>query len=76
MLFHRGLVREVGTQLNKAPATKGEIFDQLNLNPNVKTVGIFPHIFWDATFVGAKTCLRTMKSELWKRSKRHVRMPM
>lgn len=41
---------EVGTQVNKKAVEKDAIVLQLGLDPSRKTVGIFPHIFWDATF--------------------------
>lgn len=41
---------EVGTQFNKKAVDKTEIVCQLGLDPSRKTVVIFPHIFWDATF--------------------------
>ncbi len=41
---------EVGTQFNKKNFSKKEFFKKFNLNPKYKTVVIFSHIFWDATF--------------------------
>jgi hypothetical protein len=41
---------EVGTQLNKKTLRKDEIYKILDLNIKKRTVIIFPHIFWDATF--------------------------
>jgi Capsule polysaccharide biosynthesis protein len=41
---------EVGTQFNKKAVDKAVLVRQLGLDPVRKTVAIFPHIFWDATF--------------------------
>lgn len=41
---------EVGTQFNKKAVDKTALVCQLGLDPSRKTVVIFPHIFWDATF--------------------------
>ncbi len=41
---------EVGTQFNKKAVAKDALVRQLGLDPSRKTAGIFPHIFWDATF--------------------------
>lgn len=41
---------EVGTQFNKKAVDKAALVRQLGLDPSRKTVVIFPHIFWDATF--------------------------
>ncbi len=41
---------EVGTQFNKKAVDKTALVRQLGLDPSRKTVVIFPHIFWDATF--------------------------
>jgi len=41
---------EVGTQFNKRKFSKKEFFKKYKLNPKYKTVVIFSHIFWDATF--------------------------
>lgn len=41
---------EVGTQFNKKAVDKEALIRQLRLDPGRKTVVIFPHIFWDATF--------------------------
>ncbi len=41
---------EVGTQFNKKAVDKAALVRQMDLDPSRKTVVIFPHIFWDATF--------------------------
>ena len=41
---------EVGTQFNKNVYSKQELFSMMHLDAGKKTVVIFPHIFWDATF--------------------------
>lgn len=49
--YHSGdWFSEVGTQFNKSILTKDELAKQLNIDPKKKTVVLFPHIFWDATF--------------------------
>jgi len=45
---------EVGTQVNKVSVGKEALINQLGLDPKKKTVAIFPHIFWDATFFWGK----------------------
>ncbi len=41
---------EVGTQFNTKSIAKAELVEQLGIDPGKKTVLLFPHIFWDATF--------------------------
>jgi len=41
---------EVGTQFHTATQTAADVRSALSLDPAKKTVGIFPHIFWDGTF--------------------------
>ena len=41
---------EVGTQIKKKLLNKSTLIKNLQLDTKVKTIGIFPHIFWDATF--------------------------
>jgi hypothetical protein len=41
---------EVGTQFNAQPVDPERLKAELALDPNRKTVLLFPHIFWDATF--------------------------
>lgn len=41
---------EVGTQFNKKAVDRAALVRMLRLDPGRKTVAIFPHIFWDATF--------------------------
>jgi hypothetical protein len=41
---------EVGTQTNKQFLAPNEIRERLDLTPDRKVAGVFPHIFWDATF--------------------------
>tara|TARA_B100000989_G_scaffold264707_1_gene217229 strand:- start:2102 stop:3745 length:1644 start_codon:yes stop_codon:yes gene_type:complete len=45
---------EVGTQFNKKDFSKQELYEKYNLNPKLKTVVVFSHIFWDATFFFGK----------------------
>ena len=41
---------EVGTQFNVEVQERAEVLSALSLDPNKKTVILFAHIFWDATF--------------------------
>lgn len=41
---------EVGTQINKNALHKNELSGLLGFKNKKKVVGLFPHIFWDATF--------------------------
>lgn len=41
---------EVGTQFHVSSYSREEIFLRLGLDPQKKTVVLFPHIFWDGTF--------------------------
>lgn len=41
---------EVGTQFNTVFLDRGALAQRLGLDPAKKTVALFPHIFWDATF--------------------------
>jgi len=41
---------ECATQLDKSQVDRDEIVRRLDLDPARKTVGLFPHMFWDATF--------------------------
>ena len=45
---------EVGTQTNTHDAKKKMVLKGLRINPPKKTIAIFPHIFWDATFFWGK----------------------
>ena len=41
---------EVGTQFGKEALSREELVRNLCLDPSRKTVVLFPHLFWDATF--------------------------
>jgi hypothetical protein len=41
---------EVGTQFHKVFPSRDELVSRLVLDPNLPTVLVFPHIFWDGTF--------------------------
>ena len=41
---------EVGTQFHKVFPSRDELVRRLALDPNLPTVLVFPHIFWDGTF--------------------------
>jgi hypothetical protein len=41
---------EVGTQFDKVFPSRDELVRNLSLDPNRRTVLLFPHIFWDGTF--------------------------
>jgi hypothetical protein len=41
---------EVGTQFHKVFPSRDELMRRLALDPNLPTVLVFPHIFWDGTF--------------------------
>jgi hypothetical protein len=41
---------EVGTQFHKVFPSRDELVRRLTLDPNLPTVLVFPHIFWDGTF--------------------------
>jgi len=41
---------EVGTQFHVSSVEKQALIERLKLDPNKKTVVLFPHIFWDGTF--------------------------
>ena len=45
---------EVATQFNTQLLHKADLFKRLKLDPNKRTVILFPHIFWDATFFWGK----------------------
>ena len=49
---------ECGTQFNKVFYSKDELITKLGLDPGKKTVAVFPHIFWDATFFWGKDLFR------------------
>lgn len=50
--------QEVGTQVDKKIYTKEQLVDLLGLDGAKKTVGLFPHMFWDATFFWGKDLFR------------------
>jgi Capsule polysaccharide biosynthesis protein len=41
---------ECATQLDKTSIERAALMERLGLDPNRKTVCVFPHMFWDATF--------------------------
>ena len=45
---------EVGTQFQARPASREDLIARLDLAPKKRTVLLFPHIFWDATFFWGK----------------------
>ncbi|MDZ4253702.1 MAG: hypothetical protein U1A72_14130 [Sulfuritalea sp.] len=49
---------EVGTQFGKRVCSKEEIAARLGLDPRKKTVVVFSHIFWDATFFWGEDLFR------------------
>ena len=49
---------EVGTQFNTRPIDRTQLLARLSLDPAKRTVLLFPHIFWDATFFWGEDVFR------------------
>ncbi|EKV26059.1 hypothetical protein C882_3346 [Caenispirillum salinarum AK4] len=49
---------EVGTQFNTRMLDRNTVLTRLELDPAKKTVLLFPHIFWDATFFWGRDVFR------------------
>lgn len=49
---------EVGTQFSARLINREALLVKLNLDPSKKTVLLFPHIFWDATFFWGRDVFR------------------